>query len=130
LASIPEPDHLSLGDLIARLCTDNPDKRVRVGFGKPDSYRGDYRQAAFEPAESVSVGDMLAAAESALGATFQSGKAATTRWPPGLRPGSPEGHPQVNRSARPAGTDAHLRRGRAVTNEHLDVSPSRYSSPY
>ncbi|WP_460441397.1 hypothetical protein [Amycolatopsis stemonae] len=72
-----EPSHLSLGELIARLDREhqaNPTKHVRVGFTSPHSYRGYYEQLAFARAENVAVGDMLAAAQTALGRTFQGWK--------------------------------------------------------
>jgi hypothetical protein len=72
-----EPYHLGLSELIARLEREHhadPTKRVRIGFTNPHSYRGYYEQLAFERAENVAVGDMLAAAQSALGRTFQGWK--------------------------------------------------------
>jgi hypothetical protein len=71
----PGPWHLSLGELIARL-RQEPDqaRRIKVGFDNPHSYRGYYMDVAFELAQDVSIGQMLAAAESALGATFQGWK--------------------------------------------------------
>lgn len=64
--------HLNLGELIARL-REEPDlsRRVKVGFRHPHSYRGFYADLAFEMAADVTVGDMLAAAQSALGVTYQ-----------------------------------------------------------
>jgi hypothetical protein len=71
----PAPDHLGLGELIARLAAEpDQDRRVPVGFHEPHSYRGDYWDLAFEVAHDVTVGEMLAAARSALGATFQGWK--------------------------------------------------------
>lgn len=61
---------MTLEDLIAELEKHNPDKVVRLGFTNPHSYRGDYMDLAFEPAENVRVGDMLTDARSALGTTF------------------------------------------------------------
>ena len=71
----PRPDHLTLGDLIDRL-RQEPDqsKRLKVGFRSPHSYRGYYADLAFEITEGVTVGEMLAAAESALGSTYQGWK--------------------------------------------------------
>lgn len=62
---------MTLGELIAMLSRHDPNKVVRCGFGAPHSYRGYYEQLAFEPMERVRVGDMLADATSALGATFE-----------------------------------------------------------
>jgi hypothetical protein len=52
----------------------DPLRQVRIGFRHPHSYRGYYMDLAFERAENVTVGEMLAAAESALDATFQGWK--------------------------------------------------------
>lgn len=62
---------MSLGELIAALSRLDPELVVPFGFGNPHSYRGYYDELAFEPRENVKVGDMLADARSALGATFQ-----------------------------------------------------------
>lgn len=69
------PSHLTLGRLIARL-REEPDqsKRLKLGFTYPHSYRGFYEQLAFEPAENVTVAEMLAIAESSLGGTFHGWK--------------------------------------------------------
>lgn len=64
----------SLGELIAALKAEDPDKMVPLGFGNPHSYRGYYEQLAFEPQRDRTVGDMLADAQSALGATYQGWK--------------------------------------------------------
>lgn len=69
-----QPGHLKLGELIARLRLDDPAKRLRLGFVHPHSYRGDYSQLAFETCPAVTVGEMLRAAESAVGATFEGWK--------------------------------------------------------
>ncbi len=60
-----------LGAIIERLEQEDPEKRVRLGFWKPHSYRGFYEDLAFEPKQDVTVGEMLASARSALGSTFQ-----------------------------------------------------------
>jgi hypothetical protein len=65
---------VNLGELIARLETADPNQVVKHGFLNPHSYRGDYMDLAFEPAEDITVGEMLAAARSAVGATFQGWK--------------------------------------------------------
>jgi hypothetical protein len=71
----PSPSHLALGELIDRLRQEpDPLRQVRIGFRHPHSYRGYYMDLAFERAENVTVGEMLAAAESALDATFQGWK--------------------------------------------------------
>lgn len=59
-----------LMDLIERLAKEDPTKVLRKGFTNPHSYRGYYDELAFEPAENVTVGSMMAAAESSLGREF------------------------------------------------------------
>jgi hypothetical protein len=61
---------LNLGDLIKRLSREDLSRRVPHGFTYPHSYRGYYDELAFVPAENVTIGSMLEAARSALGATF------------------------------------------------------------
>jgi hypothetical protein len=61
---------MNLGELIEFLRRASPGQRVANGFGGPRSYRGYYEDVAFEPAENVTLGSMLAHAETALGATF------------------------------------------------------------
>lgn len=68
------PTVLALEDVIARLERENPTRTVQVGFANPHSYRGYYEDLAFEITGPTSVGDMLAAARSALGATYQGWK--------------------------------------------------------
>lgn len=70
----PQPSHLTLGEVIQRLKAADPDERVALGFRHPCSYRGYYEQCAFVLAPNVTVAEMLAAAESALFATFQGWK--------------------------------------------------------
>jgi hypothetical protein len=65
---------LSLGELITALEAADPNLVIPRGFTNPHSYRGYYDQVAFEPARNVTVASMLAAARSALGATFQGWK--------------------------------------------------------
>jgi hypothetical protein len=71
---LAEPSQLELGEVIARLRRENPDRVVRVGFAAPHSYRGDYYDLAFELRHNITIGEMLAAAESAVGATFEGWK--------------------------------------------------------
>lgn len=61
---------LGLGALIARLEREDPNRILPLGFAEPHSYRGYYEQLAFEPRQNIAIGDMLAAARSALGRTF------------------------------------------------------------
>jgi hypothetical protein len=63
--------HLSLGGLIARLEQEDPAQVLPIGFAEPHSYRGYYEQLAFEPRRNIRVGDVLSAARSALGATYE-----------------------------------------------------------
>jgi hypothetical protein len=70
-----KPEHLTLRDLIAVLAREEDrDRVVPVGFRNPHLYGGYYGQLAFELAENVRIGDMLAAAQSAVGATYQGWK--------------------------------------------------------
>ncbi len=45
-------------------------KVVKIGLGHPHSWRGDYRELAFEPVEDVTIGYMLDEATKALGTTY------------------------------------------------------------
>lgn len=69
-----EPYPYTLGELIDALKLEDPAKRVPVGFANPHSWRGDYIELAFEPVADTTVGEMVAAAESAVGATYQGWK--------------------------------------------------------
>lgn len=66
---------LKLGDLIEAL-KNFPDKNkvLPCGFNKPHSWRGIYEELAFEPAENITVFEMLSAAESAVGTVYQGWK--------------------------------------------------------
>jgi hypothetical protein len=66
--------YLGLGQLIARLEREDPDRVLPLGFANPHSWRGDYMELAFEPVANIRIGDMLAAARSAVGATYQGWK--------------------------------------------------------
>lgn len=63
-----------LYELIAFLEKFDPEKAVPIGFDNPHSYRGYYDQLAFEPVRNTTVGEMLAAARSARGATYNGWK--------------------------------------------------------
>lgn len=65
---------MQLGELITRLEAANPDQIVAHGFHNPHSYRGDYYDLAFEPTADITVADMLEAARSAVGTTYQGWK--------------------------------------------------------
>lgn len=60
-----------LGDLIDELKKHDPKLRVRHGFSNPHSYRGYYDRLAFEPTANISVEQMLAEAERAVGETYE-----------------------------------------------------------
>jgi len=62
---------MTLRELIKCLEAAEPDKVVPYGFDEPHSYRGYYDELAFEPTRDISVGEMLAAAKSAIGKTFK-----------------------------------------------------------
>lgn len=65
---------MMLGELIdaleAAVKAWGPNRIPRLGFRNPHSYRGVYVDLAFEPAEDVTLGEMLAAARGAVGATY------------------------------------------------------------
>lgn len=65
---------MSLDDIITTLAAEDPTRVLPYGFDNPHSYRGYYEDVAFEPATDISVGDMLEAAQSALGATYTAWK--------------------------------------------------------
>ncbi len=68
------PEHLDLADLIGALATEDPARVIPLGFHRPHSYRGDYCDLAFEPAQNIRIGDMLDAARSAVRATYEGWK--------------------------------------------------------
>lgn len=65
---------MTLGELIAMLETEPHAKRVRLGFTYPHPYRGYYQDLAFVPKENITVSEMLGAARSALGSTYEGWK--------------------------------------------------------
>ena len=68
------PDHLCLSEIISELELHDADKVLPLGFRTPHSYRGSYYDLAFEPAENITVGEMLAAAREANGKTYEGWK--------------------------------------------------------
>ena len=74
LTGIPSPGQLDLGEVIAALEAQDPAKVLPVGFYGPHSYRGYYHELAFEMCTNVTVGEILAAARSAVGKTFEGWK--------------------------------------------------------
>lgn len=62
---------MTLGHLILRLEALDPDTVVRWGFAEPHTDRGDYYDLAFDPAENVTVGSMLAYAKGAMGSSYK-----------------------------------------------------------
>lgn len=65
---------MTLGELIAFLEKQEPQRVVTRGFGRPHSDRGNYSNVAFEPRVNVTVQEMLDHARAAVGATFQGWK--------------------------------------------------------
>ena len=61
---------MGLQQIIEALAAADQTYIAPLGFGPPDSYRGNYFDIAFEPESNVTVASMLAHAKSALGATF------------------------------------------------------------
>lgn len=75
---VAEMEHyLDLDGVIARLDRDDPDRVVPLGFANPHSFRGYYDELAFTPVRDITVGDMLIAARSALGSSFEGYKGGT-----------------------------------------------------
>jgi len=64
----------TLGELIVELEKHDPELVVPHGFNDPHSYRGYYEDLEFTPAVNITIGAMLEAATSALGATFEGWK--------------------------------------------------------
>ena len=62
---------MTLGEYINILEATNKTKLLPIGLDNPHSWRGDYFKLAFEPVENITVGEMLEAAKSALGATYE-----------------------------------------------------------
>lgn len=67
-------DGMSLQDLIVDLGARDPNAIARPGFENPHSYRGYYECLSFEPTESSTAGEMLRAAKSAVGETYEGWK--------------------------------------------------------
>jgi hypothetical protein len=68
-------DGLPLGEVIRQLEEiENKGAVLSLGFARPHSYRGYYECLAFEPTKGVSVADMLTAAKSAVGTTYDGWK--------------------------------------------------------
>jgi hypothetical protein len=63
-----------LKELIERLTKEPPEKRLRVGFSNPHSYRGIYADVAFEPTGGVTVAGMLQQARAAVGTVYRGWK--------------------------------------------------------
>lgn len=63
---------MTLGELIKGLSEADMNHVAHIGFSdSAHSYRGIYRDIAFEPARNVRVTDMLAYARAALGKTYE-----------------------------------------------------------
>jgi hypothetical protein len=62
---------MTLGELIALLETLPRDRVCVHAFTNPHSWRGVYAELAFEPADNRTIGEMLSAARSAVGTTYQ-----------------------------------------------------------
>lgn len=60
-----------LNELIETLEKYPREQVVAKGFNSAHSYRGDYAQLAFEPADNVTVGEMLDCARKAFGKTYR-----------------------------------------------------------
>lgn len=62
---------MKLGNIIEQLKLYDPNTPVRLGFHEPHSYRGYYRELAFEPHKNTTVGAMLACCEYAKNRVFE-----------------------------------------------------------
>jgi hypothetical protein len=62
---------VTLGALIEWLESKPQHAVISVGFGEASSYRGDYRDVAFEPKSDATIGEMLRHAKDALDQTFE-----------------------------------------------------------
>lgn len=63
--------YIDLDGIIARLEREHPDRVLPIGFNEPHSYRGDYMDLAFKPVRDIPVCEVLEAARSALGSTYE-----------------------------------------------------------
>jgi hypothetical protein len=61
---------MNLGEYIEILERYPRDKIVPLGLGNPHSWRGSYDELSFSPVRNTTVGAMLDAARSAIGATY------------------------------------------------------------
>ena len=61
---------MTLGELIDRLESVDPDTHVPMGFSFPHSYRGYYNELAFEPAANTTIGQMLFLARGCIDYVF------------------------------------------------------------
>lgn len=66
--------NFDLGQLISWLKQQDPNQKVKNGFGYPHTDRGYYENLAFDPVEETTFGEMLDHAQSALGETFEGWK--------------------------------------------------------
>ena len=62
---------MKLGTLKNLLSKQPTDRVCQYGFSNPHSYRGYYEQVAFEPANYVTIGEMLSCVDYALTGTFE-----------------------------------------------------------
>jgi hypothetical protein len=60
-----------LGELIAFLEKQDPEKEVKYGFTHPHSYRGFYNDLAVEPFFYTTISEMLTYVKGAIGNTYQ-----------------------------------------------------------
>ena len=63
-----------LGEYIALLEKQDPNKEVANGLGNPHSWRGSYDEISFEPIGKTTFGHMLTVARGAVGQTFRGWK--------------------------------------------------------
>src|SRR5258706_8442271 len=70
---------MTLGELISKLQTMNQTTVLANGFTGPHSWRGAYSELAFEPADNISVAELLSLARRAVGEEFEGYKGGTYR---------------------------------------------------
>lgn len=66
-----EGEHIILLELIETLEKEDPNLIIPNGFNSPHSYRGNYCDIAFEPAENITIREMIECAKEAIGKTYE-----------------------------------------------------------
>ncbi len=61
---------MNLQELIDRLKSEDQNRKLKIGFNNPHSYRGYYYELAFEIVNNVRIGEMLSLARQSVGQCF------------------------------------------------------------